>query len=214
MRMREIVGVVGNAKQEALTPESDPIYYFPYKQLSWGIGTIVLRTAVPPRDAESAARAALASLDPQIPMYQVRTGAELSMSAIARPRFQVVLMATFASVALLLTVAGLYGVLSYAVARRRREIGVRIAFGARHTDVLVLVLREALRLLAAGLVLGLVGAGSAGRLLESMAYGVRPGAGIVLAGACCMIVIAGLAAACVPATRAASVNPVDALRSE
>ena len=148
------------------------------------------------------------------PMYQVRTGAELSMSAIARPRFQVVPMATFASVALLLTMAGLYGVLSYAVVRRRREIGVRIALGAGHTDMLVLVSREALQLLAAGLVLGLVGAGSAGRLLESMAYGVRPGAGIVPAGACCMIVITGLAAACVPATRAAAVNPVDALRSE
>src|SRR5207249_11990048 len=114
-------------------------------------------------------------LDPQAPMYRVRTGQELSIIAIAQPRFQTVLMGSFAAVALLLTIGGLYGVLSYAVARRRRELGVRIALGAGRGEVVGLVLREALQLVAAGLALGLAGAVAAGRLLESMVYGVRPG---------------------------------------
>jgi len=205
-RMREIVGVVGNAKQTALAAEPEPIYYFPYKQLPWGLGTIVLRTAVPPLTVETVARAALTSLEREAPMYRVRTGEELSMAAIAQPRFQMALMGSFAGVALLLMVGGLYGVLSYAVARRRREIGVRIALG--------LVLREAMRLVAAGLALGLAGAAGVGHLLDTMVYGVRPGDPVMVAAACGALVITGLAAAYVPAARAASVDPMQVLRSE
>ncbi|HYM11065.1 MAG TPA: FtsX-like permease family protein [Bryobacterales bacterium] len=114
----------------------------------------------------------------------------------------------------LLTVVGLYGVLSYAVARRQREIGVRMALGAGNRDVLGLVLREAMQLLVAGLALGLVVAGGAKHVLESIVYGARPGTPIVLAVACGIIVITGMAAACVPAARAASVDPMQVLRSE
>ncbi len=213
-RMREIVGLVRNAKQAPLTDEPDPIYYFPYKQLPWGIGTIVLRTAVPPREIESAARAALTELDRQSPMYQVRTGEELSKTAIAAPRFLMVLMGYFAAIALLLTMVGLYGVLSYAVARRRREIGVRIALGAGRKEVLGLVFRQAMQLIAAGLVLGLAGALGVTRLFETMLFGIRPGDPVFLLGACCVLVITGMAAAYVPAARAASVDPMQALRSE
>jgi ABC-type antimicrobial peptide transport system permease subunit len=214
MRMREIVGVVGNAKQEALNVEPDPIYYFPYKQLSWGLGTIVLRTAVPPLKVEAAVRAALTSLDPEAPMYQVRTGEEVSAAAIAVPRFLMVLMGSFAGIALLLTVVGLYGVLSYAVARRRREIGVRIALGAGRREVLGLVLREAMQLVVVGLTLGLVGAVGAERLLKSIIFGVRPDDVSMVTVACCVIVITSMTAAFVPAARAASVDPMQALRSE
>lgn len=213
-RMREIVGVVGDAKQVALSMDPDTIYYFPYKQLSWGTGTIVLRTAVPPLEIESAVRAALTSLDRQAAMYQVRTGEERAMAAIAQPRFHLVLMGSFAAIALLLTVFGLYGVLSYAVARRRREIGVRIAIGARRRDVLGLVLGQATHLVAAGLALGLVGVVVCGRLLETMVYGVQPGDPVAVAGACCVLVVTSMAAAYVPAARAASVDAMQALRSE
>ncbi|HWR52500.1 MAG TPA: FtsX-like permease family protein [Bryobacteraceae bacterium] len=213
-RMREIVGVVGNAKQVALSADPDPIYYFPHKQLSWGIGTIVLRTAVPPLDVESAARTALASLDRQAPMYQVRTGEELSASGIAPSRFLMMLMGSFAAIALMLTVVGLYGVLSYTVARRRREIGVRIALGAGRKQVLGLVFRQAAQLVAAGLILGLAGAVAAGRLLETTVFGLRPGDPLMLLGACCALIVASIAAAYIPAARAASVEPMQALRSE
>ncbi len=213
-QMREIVGVVANAKQVPLSTEPDPIYYFPYKQLSWGVGTIVLRTKVPPLEMESAVRAELAKLDPQVPMYRVRAGLELTAAAIARPRFQMVLMGGFAGIALLLTVAGLYGVLSYAVARRYREIGVRIALGARRGEVVGLILRDAMQLVAVGLVLGVVGAASAGRLLESMLYEIRPQNPFLVAGACCVMVVTSLAAAYLPAARAASVDPMLALRRD
>jgi predicted permease len=213
-RMREIVGIVGNAKQVPLSSEPDPVYYFPQKQLSWDLGTIVLRTAVSPLQIESAARSALTSLDPQAPMYRVRTGEQRLARAVVGPRFQMVLMGSFAAVALLLTVVGLYGVLSYAVARRRHEIGVRIALGAKRSEVLVLVLRHAALLLGSGLLVGLAGAFSAGRLLEGMVYGVQPAAALVIAGACCAMVITGLVAAYLPAARAASVDPIQALRTE
>src|SRR5262249_39365783 len=100
MRIREIIGVVGNAKQAPWTADPDPIYYFPYKQLSWGIGTIVLRTALPPLELQSAVRTALMSLDREAPMYEVRTGEERSETAFALQRFLMVLMASFAGIAL------------------------------------------------------------------------------------------------------------------
>jgi putative ABC transport system permease protein len=213
-RMREIVGVVGNARQEALGAEPEPIYYFPYKQLSWFIGTVVMRTEMPPLRVESAARAALGELDRRVPMYHVRTGEEMASAAVAQPRFLMVLMASFAGIALLLTVIGLYGVLSYDVARRRREIGVRIALGAGRGKVLGLVFREAMRLVAAGLVLGIAGAAGAARLLESVAFGMPVDQAAIVAGASGLMILTSIAAAYVPAARAARVDPMQTLRSE
>ena len=212
--MREIVGIVRDAKQAPLTADPDPIYYFPYKQLSWDIGTIVLRTAIPPAEVAPAVRAALAGLDQEAPMYKIRTGEELSAAAIAGPRFFTALMSGFAAIALSLTVAGLYGVLSFSVARRRREIGVRIALGAGRRPVLGLVLREAMGLVVLGIMLGAAGGVGAERLLKNAAAGVRAGDPIFLAAACVIMVIASLAAAYLPAARAASVDPIQALRTE
>ena len=156
----------------------------------------------------------MAGVDPQAPMYGMQTGEERAKAAFAGPRFQMVLMGSFAGIALLLSMFGLYGVLSYAVARRRRELGVRTALGAGRGEVLRLVFRSAVQLLAAGLILGLGGAIATGRLLGSMLYGVRPGVPMILASACGLMIRTGLAAACVPAAKVASVNPVQVLRRE
>jgi len=214
VQSREIVGVVGNALQVAFAADPQPIYYFPYKQLSWGIGTIVLHTGTAPLALEPAARAVLMSLDREAPMYLVRTGEQRASASVSLPRFLTVAMSGFAAIALLLTMVGLYGVLSYAVARRRREIGVRIALGARRGDVLGHVLRDALRLVVIGLALGMAGAAGVGHLLGSMLFGVRPGDPLLLASAGLLLVLTSLAAAYLPASRAASVDPMQVLRSE
>jgi len=147
-------------------------------------------------------------------MYQVRTGEERSAMAFALQRFVMVLTASFAAIALALTIVGLYALLSYAVARRRREIGLRIALGAARGEVLTLVLGQAARLVMLGLILGLAGAAVAQRLLDSNLFGIRPGDPVFLMVAGGLMVIAGLAAAYLPAARAASVDPIQALRSE
>ena len=213
MVMRQIVGIVGNARQVPWSPSDDPIYYLPYKQVSWWFGTMVVRTAIPPLKVEPAARAALMSLDREAAMYQVRTGDERSAIAYSMQRFLIVLMASFAA-ALLLTVAGIYGLLSYAVALRRPEIGLRIALGAGRREVLGMILQQAGRLVVLGIVLVPAGAAGAQRLLESIVFGVRAGDPVFLLSAGAVIVMAGLAAAYLPALRAASVDPMEALRSE
>jgi putative ABC transport system permease protein len=212
--MREIVGVVGDAKQSLLGANADSIYYFPYKQLPWRIGTIVLRTTVPPLQVEPAARDALASLDRAASMSQVRTGEGLSAELMAPARFMTVLMSSFAALALLLTVTGLYGLLSYMVVRRRREIGVRAALGAARGNVIAMVWRRAALLLTIGVVVGSAGAFGVGRLLTSLVDGVPSRLPTFVAIACCVTVTAGSVAALVPAGQASAVDPIEALRSE
>jgi len=212
--MREIVGVVGDAKQAVLGTDADPIYYVPYKQLPWRIGTVVLRTAGPPLEVAPAAREALASLERGASMSQVRAGEELSAAVMAPARLVTVLMGGFAALALLLTAAGLYGVLSYMVVRRRREIGVRTALGAGRGEVIAIVVRRAALLLAMGLIVGSAGGIGIGRVFATLLGGAPAGIPIVVAVACCVMAIAGCVAAIVPAAQAASVDPIEALRSE
>jgi putative ABC transport system permease protein len=212
--MREIVGVVGDAKQAVLGTDSDPIYYFPYKQLPWRIGTIVLRTAILPQEIAPAAREALTNLDRAASMSQIRTGEGLSAAVTAPARLVTVLMSSFAALALLLTVAGLYGVLSYMVARRRREIGVRAALGAGRGEVIAIVWRRAALLVAIGLIVGSVGAFGVGRVLANLLGSIPAGIAVMVAGACCAIAIASSVATLVPAAQAASVDPIETLRSE
>jgi len=156
----------------------------------------------------------VASIDKQVPMYQVRTMEELSYSAIAQPRFQMLLLGSFAAIALLLTVVGLYGILAYSVIQRTREIGVRLALGASRGVVLTMVLKRAMQLVAAGLIIGLAGAAGEGYLLQTMLYGVHPNHVLLVGIACCLIVLTSMIAAYLPARRAASVDVVHALRTE
>ena len=212
--MREIVGVVGDAKQAVLGTDADPIYYFPYKQLPWRIGTIVLRTAVAPLELAPAARETLSNLDRAASMTRIRTGEELSAAVTAPARLVTVLMSSFAALALLLTVVGLYGVLSYMVARRRREIGVRAALGAGRGEVIAVVWRRAALLVVLGMTIGSAGAFAVGRALNGLLGGIPTGIPAVVTGACCAMAIASCLAAFLPARQAASVDPLEALRSE
>ncbi len=211
---REIIGIVGDAQQAVIGTEPDPIYYFPYKQLPWSIGTIVLRTTIPPMQIESPARAAVASLDPNVPVHHVQTGEELSNLVTQPARFLTVLMTGFAGIAVLLTAAGLYGVLSYMVARRRREIGVRIALGARRTEIVQIVTRRAAALVAVGLTVGSAISVVAVRLVAATMFGIPVGAPVLVASACGVLVLTSVIATLAPAVQAASGDPLQALRSE
>jgi putative ABC transport system permease protein len=212
--MREIVGVVGNARQDPLGAAPDPIYYYAEKQLSWCCAYYVVRTSGPVAPLESSIRAAVASIDASAPVYAVHPMEDTLSTAYTAPRFQMLLLGAFAAIALLLTAVGLYGVLAYAVLSRTREIGIRVALGANRATVLRMVLREAAILVAAGIAIGMAGAAVGNRVVKTMVYAPSMPQSLLLVAACCALVVTAAAAAIMPARRAASVDPMQALRNE
>ena len=212
---RTIVGVVGDIRHGATSREMEPMYYLPASQLStWCCLYSVVRTGMDPLSLEPDAQLLVASMDGDIPMTDVHTMRDLIGLELAQPRFAMVLLGAFAALALVLTVVGLYGVMAYSVARRTREIGLRLALGAERARVMRMVLRDAGVLLALGISIGLVAALFSGSLLTKMLYGAGPRDPFILAAVCAGIAIAGILAAYLPALRAASIEPMQALRTE
>jgi putative ABC transport system permease protein len=213
-QMREIVGVVGNARQSPLGSQPDAIYYFPYRQLPWCCPSVVVRAAASPASLESSVRAVVSSMDRQLPLFDVRTGDEIRSVGVTPATFLMLLLVSFAAIGLLLTSVGLYGILSYAVVKRRREIGIRVALGASRRAVLSMVLRQAAILVAAGLIIGVAGSIATRRFIRAVLFGVDTGDAGLLVGAMLVMVLAALLASYLPARRAASIDPTLALRSE
>lgn len=212
---REIVGVVGNIRLGATQRELRPAMYLPADQLpDWCCLYSVVRTSLDPHSLQASVQQIVAAMDKDIPVTQVRTMNELMFSQLSQPRFATILLSTFAGLALVLTIVGLYGVMTYSVSRRTREIGVRMALGAQRGAVLTMVLRDAAILLAAGIVIGVGAALLSASVLEDMLYGTGARNPLVLTLVCVAVAIAGLAAAYVPAFRAAKVDPMTALRYE
>jgi putative ABC transport system permease protein len=212
---REIVGVVGNIRVEAVQREIRPTMYLPSNQLySWCCLYSVVRTSLAPTSVEASIQKIVASMDKDIPVTQLRTMNELMFLQLSQPRFAMVLLSTFAGLALVLTVVGLYGVMAYSVSRRTREIGVRMALGAQRAAVLKMVLRDAAILLGIGIVLGTVAALASASVLQSMLYGTGSRNPLVLSLVCVVVAFVGLIAAYIPAIRAAKVDPMVALRYE
>jgi putative ABC transport system permease protein len=212
--MREIVGIVSDVKFASVQGESLAEVYIPFTQRPVSLMSLVVRTTGDPLALAADARRAVSALDPEQPISNVNAVSNVVAASIAQPRFNVVLLSTFAGVALVLALAGVYGVMSYAVALRTHEIGVRIALGGQTGDIATLIVGHAMRLAAAGLAIGLAGAFALGRVMSGLLFGVTPTDPIAIAGAAVLVAIVALGASYLPARRATRIDPVVALRAE
>jgi putative ABC transport system permease protein len=210
----EIVGIVGDVHDLDLTTSGRPAVYEPAAQIPFGGMIFAVRTSGEPESLISAVRAATREMDPELPLDAVGTVVSTIAKSVTVDRFATYLMLGFAASALALAIIGIYGVLSYAVAQATQEIGIRMALGAQPGDVLGLVLRHAGVLIGTGLAIGLVGAIAAGRALESELYEVKGTDPLIFGGMIAVLVATGFAACMLPALRAASVDPLTALRQE
>jgi len=213
-----IVGVAGSVRQAGLDEEPLPEIYFPYTQVgaeNWlGEGVLVIRTAVAPASATAAVRRAVQSIDPSLPLFRVATMEEVIAESLAARRLNLWLLGIFAAIALVLSAAGLYGVIAYLVAQRKREIGIRIALGAQTREVVGLVMRQGGGLTAAGIALGLLGALAFTRALASLLDGVSARDLLTFSGVAALLAAVALLATWIPARRAARVDPMLAIRNE
>jgi putative ABC transport system permease protein len=214
---REIIAVVGNVKNRNLESEDTPAYYIPSTQLNFGSMSVCLRTSVEPRSVVSAARSVVASMDSDLPIYDIKTMDEYLATSVATPRFHAMLLEAFAGLALLLTGIGLYGVIAYAVAQRTHEIGVRITLGATRASVVQMVLQAGLKLtaigIAAGVVLSLIAARFA-TSFSSLLFGVKATDGVTFIAVIGIVTLVSLLACYIPAYRASRVDPMIAMRYE
>jgi putative ABC transport system permease protein len=213
-----IAGVVGDVRQAGL--DLDPLaeMYFPYALPDFvglfGDPVLVLRTAVPPGSVTEEVRAAVRKVDPALPLYEVLTMEEVISESLAGRRLNLWLLGLFAGMALVLAATGLYGVISYLVAQRTREIGVRMALGAQTWDVIALVMRQAAGLTGTGIAVGLAGALAFTSLLESLLYGVSARDPLTYAALAALLAVVALLATWLPAWRASRVDPILAIRAE
>jgi predicted permease len=211
---REVVGIVAGVKNEALSDKASPQMYTMFEQTPWPFLSAVVRTTGEPEAVAGSMRAILARLDPMQAAEELKTLDQYVARTVATPRFTAILAGGFAVFALLLAGFGLFSVMAYSVAQRRREFGIRMALGAQPGDVRGLVVRQAVRTGVIGIVIGLAAAPIATRVLSSLLFGVSPNDPATFAGVAATLVAVLLAAAYLPARRATRVDPMLALRTE
>jgi putative ABC transport system permease protein len=212
-----IVGIAGNVEQNVivkLTKGRLGQVYLPFAQAPQPSVSLVIASEMEPRTLGSSVRAAIAAIDPDQPIFQIETIAEARAKSRAPARITTLLLGFFASLALLLAAGGIYGVISYAVSQRTREIGIRVALGARKADLLKLVLGRGGLLITAGAAIGLLGAVALTRFMQSLLTGISPNDPITFFAVTLLLIAVGLAASYIPARRASRVDPTVALRSE
>ena len=203
------------AQRASLACETEAlVLYVPLFQLPEGGATFELRTALDPAFVQSAALDAVRAFDPRLPIDSVKTLDVQFNDSLVQERLVGSLSGLFATLALLLTCVGLYGLMTYTVNRRTSEIGIRMALGADRGRIARMVLRETLLLVAGGLAVGLPAAVFASRLIASQLFQIKPWDPIAFLGACVLMAVAMITASYIPARRAASVDPMQALRTE
>ncbi len=215
LRLLTVVGVVGDVREKSVEAPPRPTIYVNYRQRPQATShfTAVLRTGASVSSVTSAARDILRDLDPNVPP-QFSTLPQIFSAAFETRRFSLILVGIFAGTALLLATAGIYGMTAYAVARRTREIGVRMALGATHNEVLLMILKDGALTTVIGVTLGIAGSLFLTRAMQSLLFGVSPTDPVTFAGITSVLVLVTLTACWIPARRATRVDPLVALRYE
>jgi putative ABC transport system permease protein len=211
---REIVGVVGDVKHQGLDHADTPECYAPEDQMGFSSMAGVVRTNLASASLIPAIRTEVKALDGAVPVYGVKTMDDYVAESVTLPRLDSTLLGIFAGLALALALIGIYGVMSYGVAQRTNEIGIRVALGAQRADILRLVLAQGLGIALLGVAIGTAGAFGVSHLLAKLLFGVSPNDPLIFAGVAGALVACALAACYVPAWRAAKVDPMVALRYE
>ena len=211
-RVFEIIGIVGDVRHRALEAQPAAAMYMPTYETGWT--NVVIRTQGDPAGLAAAVRKEVQAIDPDQPVADVKTMEQWVDTSVAAARYRTALLGLFAVVALMLASTGIYGVMSYSVAQRTHEIGVRMALGARQLDVLRLVIRQGMTLVLVGVGLGLVGAIALTRVMATLLFGVSAKDPVTFAAVATLLSVVALVACYIPARRAAKVDPLVALRYE
>jgi len=210
----EIIGVAGNMREIRLEADPTLVVYLPYYGAGWSPMHFVIHTSGAPTALVPTLRAMLAEIDPNLPISDAESMDEVVANSVATRRFNMLLLAVFAGIALLLALAGIYGVQAYSVSRRTSEIGIRVAMGARPGQVIAQIVGQGMRPAVLGIVLGAAGAFALSRLMSSLLYGIAPSDLLTYAIVAVLLAAAALLSCFLPALRALRVDPVNALREE
>jgi putative ABC transport system permease protein len=221
--VRTVVGIVGDVKGDSLdqTRPTDTIYLSlgqltvspGEKWRSFGM-TLAVRTTSEPHSAISAVTDAIHQVGPDVPVVDVLSMDDIVAQSVSPQRFNLLLLASFAGLALLLAAVGIYGVLSYTVRRRVREIGIRMALGASHAEILKMIVTDGMKPILLGIAIGIAGALALSRVIASLIFGIRPSDPFTFAGVACLLIAVGILANLLPAYRATRIEPVRTLREE
>ena len=209
-----IVGVVGSTRHLGYAVDPAPQVYLSFEQMTFPFTSLVVRAKGDPEELTASLREAVLAVDPDQPVYRIETLETLMAKTVAQPRFNARLLGFFAAVAVLLAAVGVFGVISYTVSQRTRELGIRMALGADSSSVLAMVFRRGSLLVALGVIVGGAGAYAISRLVEDLWFGISAADPLVFATVPAILVVVALLACYLPARRATRVDPVIALRSD
>jgi predicted permease len=209
-----VVGVVGRLRHDALDSDPRPELFMPLAQTAFGSMTFVVRTGGDAAALIPSLRSRIWEIDPTLPVYDASTVDALVAHSLAPRRFVTNLLSVLAGLAFVLATLGIYGIVTFSTAQRRREIGVRMAVGGKASDILALVLGEGARLIGLGVLLGLLGSLAATRVIAALLYGISPADPLTLAGTTALLALVALIACYLPARRATRIDPLAALRAQ
>ncbi len=211
----EVIGVVGRVKMESLSTDDNRVQgYFPFLQMPNSGMTVIIKASSDPNELISSVRRTVKSIDPDQPIYNPRTMGDIRAESVAPERLNLTLLGIFAGIALVLSIVGIYGVMSYSVTQRTHEIGIRMAIGAQPSDVFAMILGHGMKLALLGIGIGLVGAFALTRLMASMLFGVEPTDATTFGAISVLLTIVALLACYLPGRRATKVEPTVSLRYE